>query len=229
MIRLHGYPVSNYFNVVRAALIEKDLQFEIVLGGAVQDEAFLARNPMGKIPMLETDEGHFAETVVILDYLDDRWPERSLRPAGRIARARGRQIVNIVQVYVEVPARTLFPGVFMGGSNTAAVVDAARATIDRATRALERLADPAPLLCGDTVSQADLFAFYNLDVVDRLTQFVWDRSILSETGLGDWHRTIAARDSSRVVLADFETYFTRYIADKGAAYRAATEGQPAHA
>ena len=229
MIRLYGYPVSNYVNVVRAALLEKGIAFELVVGGATQDEAFLAKSPMGKIPVLETEEGSFAETVAILDYLDDRWPSPSLRPADRIARARGRQLINIVQVYAEVPARTLFPGVFMGDVNASATIDAARAMLDRATGALARLADPAPFLCGATLSQADLFAFYNLDIVDRLGRFVWHRSIVCEAGLADWHGRIAARASSRIVLADFEVYFARYIADKGAAYRAAAEGQPADA
>ena len=220
-LRLHGYPVSNYFNVARAALIEKGLDFEVVIARAAQDEAFLAMNPMGKIPVLETPDGWVAETVAILEYLDDRYPEPSLRPADLMARAKGRQIVNVLQMYVEAPVRSLFPGVFAGGSNAPATVTAVRATLDRSVRALSRLAgQPAPFLLGGTISQADLFAFYNLDIAERVTGFVYGRSVADELGwLATWREAMAARPSSRTVLADFEPYFQRYLADHGAPYR----------
>jgi glutathione S-transferase len=66
-LKLHGYPVSNYVNVVRAALIEKNLAYRFAIRGAAQDEAFLSLNPMGKIPVLETEDGPLAETVAIVE------------------------------------------------------------------------------------------------------------------------------------------------------------------
>jgi glutathione S-transferase len=226
---LHGYPVSNYVNVVRAALIEKSLDHELVVTGAAKDERFLAMNPMGKIPVLEDDGIFVGETVAILDYLDDRYPENSLRPLDIAPRARGRQIINIMQMYVEAPARTLFPGVFMGTSNAPQTVANARAMLDRSTAALKRLIEPTPFVLGEAISQADLFCFYNLDIVERLARFVWGRSIISEIGVQSWHAMMAERPSSRSVLADFETYFARYLADKGAVYRAPEPGIHVHA
>jgi glutathione S-transferase len=222
LLRLHGYPVSNYVNVARAALIEKRLDHEMVIAGAGKDAAFLAMNPMGKIPVLETSEGCIAETVAILEYLDDRHPDPSLRPADLLLRARGRQIVNVVQSYLEAPVRSLFPGVFFGGpENSAVTVQAARTMLDRVTAALGALARPAPFLLGDALSHADLALFYHLDVADRLTRFVWQRSIRDEIGtLAAWDAAMRTRPATITVLADFETYFARYLRDKGAAYRA---------
>lgn len=228
-LTLHGYPVSNYVNTVRAALIEKGLEYRFVITGAAQDERFLGMNPMGKIPVIEDDGIFLSETVAILDYLDDRYPQPALRPIDIVQRARGRQVINIVQMYVEAPARSLFPGVFMGGTNDNSIVASVRATLDRSTAALKRLMAPAPFVMGGTLTQADLFAFYNLDVVDRLTRFVWGRSIVDEIGIAPWHAMMAARDSSRTVLTDFETYFACYLADKGGAYRAPASGTPVHA
>jgi glutathione S-transferase len=228
-LRLHGYPVSNYVNTARAALIEKGLPYEMVIAGAAQDDRFLGMNPMGKIPVLEDDGYFLGETVAILEYLDDRYSEPSLRPADLFVRGRGRQIANVVQMYVEAPARSLFPGVFMGGHNNAETETAVRSMLDRSTVALKRLLAPSPFLLGDTLSQADLFGFYNLDIVDRLTRFVYKRSIIEEIEIAPWHAMMLARESSRVVLADFETYFARYLADKGAAYSVPASGIPAHA
>lgn len=231
ILRLHGYPVSNYFNIARAALMEKGLEHEVVLARAAQDEAFLAMNPMGKIPVLESADGWIGETVAILEYLDDRFPDSNLRPADAGDCAKARQIMNIVQMYVEAPARSLFPGVFMGGENSAQTVAAARVMLDRSTAALARLLNPHPFLFGDAISAADLFAFYNLDIADRTTRFVYDRSIRDEIGtIADWHARISERTSSHVVLGDFERYLAQYVTDHGAAYRAdPIPRQPANA
>lgn len=220
---LHGNPVSNYVNVVRAVLLEKSLEHRLIVRSAAQDEAFLALNPMGKVPVLETPDGPLAETVAIIEYLDDRYPDVPLRPADTYRRAQARQLVNVVQVYVEAPTRSLFPGVFMGGTNTAAAVDAGRTTLDRAVQALRRLMRPEPFLFGAEPTSADLFAFYNLDIADRLGRFVWQRSIIDELGVADWAACIRARPSSTAVLADFAIHFADYLKTKGAVYRAPSD------
>lgn len=218
-LRLHGYAVSNYFNIVRAALIEKEAAFEIVETRASQARQFLAVSPMGKIPVLETPEGWIAETVAILEYLEELIESPPLHPADRFLRARGRQIINVVQMYVEAPARTLYPGVFMGGSNSEETVAAARAVLDRSTGALARLVRPEPFLLGPALTFADLFTFYCLDLVDRVTRFVYDRSIIEEVdGLGEWRNHMAVRKSSQTVLADFQRAFTEYLRVRQAAY-----------
>jgi glutathione S-transferase len=220
-LRLHGYPVSNYFNIARAALIEKGVGFEAVLARASQEQPFLGHSPMGKIPVLETEHGWLGETVAILDYLDDAYPSVALRPAEPFPRARARQIVNVVQMYVEAPARALFPGVFFGSANDPATEAASGATLERATAALARLMDPRPFLFGDRPGQADLFAFYNLDLAGRVVEHVYGRSLLTEIGgLEGWEARMRERASSRVVLADFEEYFSQYLIDRGSAYGA---------
>lgn len=219
-LRLHGYPVSNYFNIAHAALLEKQATFEVVSLRASREPHFLALSPMGKIPVLETPHGWLAETIAILEYLEDTIDSPTLYPTDAFLRARARQIINIVQMYVEVPARSLFPGVFSSGTNSMSAVNAARETLDRSTAALNRIARPAPFLLGAALSYADLFAFYCLDIAERVTRFVYGRSILAELpAWAGWSERIAARDSTRAVLADFHPAFAAYLADHKAAYR----------
>ena len=218
-LRLLGYPVSNYVNIVRAALIEKQLAFEFVPTRASQDEAFLARSPLGKIPVLETADGALTETVAILDYLDDAFPAVPLRPDAPFARAQTRQIINIVQLYLEAQVRQLFPGVFMGSVNRPGTEATVRAMLDRSTAALARLLAPSPFLLGERPGQADIFAFYNLDIADRVTRFVYDRSVVDEIGgLDAWMVAMRGRPSTRAVIFDFDECFAAYLADHGAAY-----------
>ena len=218
-VRLHGYPVSNYFNIVRAALLEKRIRFEVVPTRASQDVAMLQKSPMGKIPFLETDQGWLAETVAILEFLEDRWPQPPLYPAEPFQRARARQVINIAQMYIDSPARTLYPGVFQGGANEAAVVDSARHVLDRAIVALGLLIAPSPFLLGKALSYADLFLYYCLDLTDRVTRSTFAFSIVHQLDLVDWARRIASRQSTRIVSADFCRVFPDYLSEKGASYR----------
>ena len=71
VLKLHGFTVSNYFNMVKMALIEKGIDFEFVDVRPNQEGNFLAKSPMGKVPCLETDDGFISETNVIFEYLED--------------------------------------------------------------------------------------------------------------------------------------------------------------
>lgn len=222
-LRLHGYPVSNYFNAVRAALIEKGAVFEIVTVRASQEPAFLARSPMGKIPVLETPQGWLGETVAILEYLEDTQGRPRLHPADPFLRARGRQVINIVQMYVEAPVRALFPGVFAGVPNTDQLVESVRQMLARATAALGHLGLPRRYMLGDQLSYADLFAYYCFDIADRVTRFVYGRSIVDEApALAHWFALMGQRPSSLAVMADFEPAFAAYVRDRNSPYRSST-------
>jgi glutathione S-transferase len=229
-VALHGYPVSNYFNAARAALIEAGADFAVVPTRASQDEAFLAHSALGKIPYLQTPQGCIAETVAILEYIEDAQLGRSLYPGGSFERARARQVINVVQVYIETPLRALFPGVFMGGENRAETVAAVRPAVERATRAIERLVSFSPFLMGEELTHADLFAFYHLDVCERVWRHSYGASLLdSVPGLRDWHAMMLALPSTQIVLADFAPAFASYLSDKGAAWREPALKETSHA
>ena len=71
MLKLHGFPVSNYTNMVELALREKELPFEYVMTIPAQTPEFLAKSPRGKVPVLGTPQGFINETMAILQYLED--------------------------------------------------------------------------------------------------------------------------------------------------------------
>ena len=219
-LRLHGHAVSNYFDAAHAALMEKNVRFELVETPVAQTPEFLVMNPMGKIPILETPNGFIAETIAILEYLEDTVPEPALYPQDALRRARARQIINVVQCYIEAPARTLYPGVFMGGTNSPAAIELAQPLIKRGARALAGLVELKPYLVGEYYGNADLFTFFCLNLVDRLTQYVYQWSLIdSVPGLRDWFVRVTDRNSSQIVLKRFRVALEGYLVARGAAYR----------
>jgi glutathione S-transferase len=77
---------------VRIVLAEKGLGYETVAIDLRDRPAWLyAKNPLGKVPVLEEDDGLvLPESDVIMEYLDERFPEPPLWPADPAERALGR-------------------------------------------------------------------------------------------------------------------------------------------
>ena len=70
MIILFGAPVSNFYNKVKLALLEKELAFQEEMTAPSQEEAAVSKSPMGKIPFIKDGEHYFCESSAIVEYLD---------------------------------------------------------------------------------------------------------------------------------------------------------------
>ena len=74
---------------VRIVLAEKELSYETVVIDLDDRPAWLYdKNPLGRVPVLEEDGGLvLPESRVIMEYLDERFPEPALQPADPAERA----------------------------------------------------------------------------------------------------------------------------------------------
>lgn len=99
-MRLYGYWRSSAAYRVRIALALKGLPFETVeielRQGQQRQPAYRAVNPQGLVPFLADEEVAIGQSLAILEYLEERYPEVPLLPAGRPARATVRQLAAIV-------------------------------------------------------------------------------------------------------------------------------------
>ena len=102
---LHNYWRSSASHRVRIALGLKGLAFEYVVVNIVKQDqfadAYRAKNPMQQVPALEIteDDGSvvtIAQSLPIIEYLEERFPERPLLPKSLVARARTRALAEIV-------------------------------------------------------------------------------------------------------------------------------------
>ncbi|HET7527461.1 MAG TPA: glutathione S-transferase N-terminal domain-containing protein, partial [Burkholderiaceae bacterium] len=82
MITLCGMAISNYYNKVKLALLEKNIAFEEehVKTGS-KDEAVLLCSPLGKVPFIRTPHGPLCESEAIMSYLEAIQPNPPLVPA----------------------------------------------------------------------------------------------------------------------------------------------------
>lgn len=102
-MRLYWHPFSVFPRRIRVALREKRIacdEVEVDLpGGAHRTPEFLRMNPAGKLPILEDDGFVVAESIAILEYLEERHPTPALLPGDLRARARVRQLMAAADAY----------------------------------------------------------------------------------------------------------------------------------
>ena len=92
-MKLVDAPRCPYCARARIALAEKGLSFEQVeIDLANRPDWLYEMNPSGRVPVL--DDGFvLPESAVIMEYLDERYPDPPLLPADRAERARARLLV----------------------------------------------------------------------------------------------------------------------------------------
>jgi len=80
---------------VRIVLAEKGLEHETVVVDLDDRPAWIyEKNPLGRVPVLEEDSFVLPESAVIMEYLEERYPEPPLWPADPAERATGRLLVE---------------------------------------------------------------------------------------------------------------------------------------
>jgi glutathione S-transferase len=113
-MKLYGIDLSNFASKCRIVIYEKGLNVEKVTPpGGLGSPQYKEINPLGKIPALQLDNGQvIAESEVINEYFEDKFPEKPLLPKEAESRARVRSFSRFHDLYLDPPMRALLPQVF---------------------------------------------------------------------------------------------------------------------
>ena len=149
---------------VRLALEFKGLPYEYVAVNLTQGEQHdgphRARNPGGGVPVLEVLEGgktvQLPQSVAIVEYLEERYPETPLFPKAPLERARMRAMVELVNSGIQ-PLHNLQVLNYVKDGLQGDAKAWAEVWISKGLDALEAMAKDTAgtFLCGDTFSFAD--------------------------------------------------------------------------
>ena len=151
---------------IRWALAIKGVAFDSVAvdlsAGAQRTSEHLARNPIGRVPVLVIDGHTLAESVAILEYLDETRPSPALYPRDPYLRARVRQVVETVNAAIQPFQNTR--AFERAGADAAAQKHYAHRFNEAGLEALERLLvelarelGESRHAVGDALTAADLF------------------------------------------------------------------------
>ncbi len=99
MIKLYDFPMSPRARKPRIVLAEKGLQYEKVnidiTKGEQKKPEYLAINPYGKVPALQDNGTTVYESSIVMEYLNDKYPNPPLMPADAGQRARARVLMHL--------------------------------------------------------------------------------------------------------------------------------------
>lgn len=166
------------------ALEHKEIAYELQLvsfqHGDLKKPEFLAKNPRGKVPFIEDDGLVLWESSAILEYLEDKYPDKPLLPRDVPARARIRRLAVEADLYFHPAARQLlFQTLYRpdGGHDPAEIALAREEVLRECARFDAELGDG--FFGGAEVSLAD-FAVYPVTALIRRVDV-----LQPENGIGD--------------------------------------------
>ncbi|MEN9538646.1 MAG: hypothetical protein RLZZ126_881 [Pseudomonadota bacterium] len=206
MITLCGFPISNYYNKVKMALLEKGIPFteETVMTKST-DPAVLAVSPLAKVPFIKISQGGLSESQAIMDYLEAAHPASPLLPADPFARAKVVELSTYLDWHIEIVGRELYGSAYFGGEPLSDKRKAAiKAQLEKNIGALRRLVKFSPFIAGDQITQADCSAFCALPTVGNASKIIYGEDIFVANGLDykPYMKMLGERPSVQKVLAD---------------------------
>jgi glutathione S-transferase len=205
VLKLCGFHISNYFNKVRIAMLEKGIEFELdPTCSPSQKDDFLARTPMGKVPFMEIDGAQISESQVLCEYLEDVYPQKPLYPRDALERARVRELISFMELHMELVARRLYGQVFFGRPPVSD--DSKRAVekdLAKGVRAFRMRAKFDPYVAGAELTLADCAAFVHLPLVSLTSKIAFGQDMLeSMPQVKAYLKMVGERPAFRTVNED---------------------------
>lgn len=216
MITLYGFAVSNYFNMIKLALAIKEVEYKTVVLYPNQTAEYLSKSPMGKVPALETEQGVLIETNVILEYLDDAYPDKPLYPGNAFEKAKIRELVKMAELYLELPARRCHPEVFFGQKVDDLTKKEVKRALCKGIEGLARSAHFSPYLAGEQLTAADIVFLYSADLAAVVADTLFNIDLFDMApGAKQLMATLNQREDVKQIAQDRKTAnveFKKYIA-----------------
>ena len=193
--------------MVRMFLCEKDIQLKVVehdiLAAENRGEDYAKKNPGQQFPALELDDGFIiAETVVMCEYLEDRYPTPSLIGTSSIERAEARMWNRRIELKITENMYSGFrfgEGLEMFKDRMRCLPEAAdglKASAQDGLKWFDEQISGKEFICGDRITLGDLVLYCCVDFAAGVGQPV-DGSLKNLT---QWFARMESRPSAEASL-----------------------------
>ena len=133
----------------------------------------MEKSILGKIPYFEIGDQVICESQIMVEYLEDAYPQKPLMPTDPVERAEVRQLIIFMELHLELVARELYAEAFFGGKVTDETKVRVEKILKRNTAAFGKLAKFAPFIAGSTFTLADCVALAHLPLVGQATKAIY--------------------------------------------------------
>lgn len=199
-IKLYDFPSSPNCQRVKVVLAEKNLPYDIVPVDLKQKEQkkpdFLKLNPYGKVPVLIDGATVLYESLVINEYLDEKYPNPPLMPKDPGKRAKVRILIDYGMEHLDQPYQTIRKEMMKDEKERdQAAIDKAKQELKNLLGRFERELGDQPFLAGD-------FSLVDAALIPRFTRLE-GMGVLPDPALpcvGAWVKRMKERPSVKRIL-----------------------------
>ncbi len=164
-IKLYEHPLSPYARKVKIVLYEKGIEFERISVTPMtlreSDPAFAdfaGASPRLEVPCLVDGDFRCSDSTIIVDYIDEKWPDPPMLPKAPEARARARMVEELCDTSIDAIIWGLMElRVFRRaeGEQAAAMMARAGAQLAAVWDRLDPALDGRPWFSGERFGRAD--------------------------------------------------------------------------
>lgn len=200
MLVLYEIAISPFVQKVKIALREKGIEFESRLSRAPEYRAAFERvSPRQEVPTLVDGDTAVFDSTIILDYIEERWPEPPLMPTDPAARAEVRMLEEICDTQLEAINFGLSEVTLLPARNQAAaqaVLARGRAELKDIFALLEGKLGDADYFGGASFGRADLCVLPYLNAAQAMKNGPETRVLTA------WLKRVNARPSVQATVAE---------------------------
>lgn len=200
MIKLYDFKSSPNCQRVKIVLAEKNLPYDIapidLRAHEQKTPEYLKLNPYGKVPVLTDDATVLYESLIINEYLDEKYPNPPLMPKDPAKRAKARILVDYGMAHFDAPYQRLRMELMKDAKEqNQQVIATAKAELKKLLQRLEDEIGEQQYLLGD-------FSLVDADLLPRFTRLE-GFGVLPDPSLprlGKYLERVKTRPSVRAVL-----------------------------
>jgi glutathione S-transferase len=200
MIKLYDFKSSPNCQRVKVVLAEKNLPYEIVPVDLTKKEQknaeYLKMNPYGKVPVLTDDNTVLYESLIINEYLEEKYPATSLLPKEPAKKAKARILTDYGMAHFDSPYQKLRMELMKEAKEQSQpTIDGAKAELKKLLQRFEEELGDQQYLLGD-------FSLVDANLIPRFTRLE-GFGILPDPSLprlGKYMERMKARPSVKALL-----------------------------
>ncbi|MGH7782142.1 MAG: glutathione S-transferase family protein [Candidatus Binataceae bacterium] len=203
-MKLYNQNLSNFATKCRIAIYDKNAPVEIVPlpNNDSKSAEYLKINLLGKVPAMDADGLTIAESEVINEYLEDKFPNPPLLPKSPEGRAKVRAFTRFHDLYLEPPLRALF-GQMNPKTRDDKVVNEKLSDVNGRLDQLDRMLADGGFACGADFTLADCALaptiFY---AVNLLGMFGAKPPLEARPKVAAWWTHVQTRPSVKKAIAE---------------------------
>ena len=168
MIKLYDFKSSPNCQRVKVVLAEKNLPYEIVPVDLTKKEQknpdYLKMNPYGKVPVLTDDATVLYESLIINEYLEEKYPNPPLLPKDPAKKAKGRILIDYGMAHFDSAYQKLRMELMKDAKEQSQpVIDGAKSDLNKLLQRFEDELGDQQYLLGD-------FSLVDAGLIPRFTR-----------------------------------------------------------